>query len=135
YLIIGGAIAPDGNSAKLDPGYRMISVNPGGPSNPQGTHCLRFSGGTTTDYCFTPFQADPRVDSGFMVKAPFPAGTTSVAIVKNEPGATELTAIKGTGTPSLQLVSPQTGDSWEGKRTIQWTASDPDSKPLVYAVQ
>jgi hypothetical protein len=133
YLILGGTLTPDGSVAQLDPGYRVISSRPGAPSDPNGTHCLRFSGGDAADYCFTPFFTDPTGAGGFEIKAPIPSGTTRVALLS---GGTELTALTAAAdAPVLSIVAPRTGDTWQGKRTLQWTGSDPGGNPLIYAVQ
>src|SRR5439155_117574 len=135
YLIIGGTLTPDGSVAQLDPGYRVISSRPGAPSDPNGTHCLRFSS-DAADYCFTPFFTDsdsPTGLGGFQVKAPVPAGATRVALIR---GGTELTALTvSDSVPTIGIVTPHAGDAWQGKRTIEWTASDPGGNPLVYALQ
>src|SRR5262249_49220107 len=81
---------------------------------------------------------DRALTGGFAVKAPYPAGTTRVALIRRDSslGDTELTALTASGnSPSLSIMSPQTGDSWEGKRVIQWSGFDPDGNQLVYALQ
>jgi hypothetical protein len=131
YLIIGGTVIPDGSLATLDPGYRVNSVG-SAPSNPAGSHCLRFSGGDSADYCFTPFYVDGI--GGFAVKAPIPSGTTRVALISHDPAAgdTELTALTAAANaPSLSILLPQAGDAWQDSGTIQWTGDD----GLVYAVE
>src|SRR5262249_32870589 len=87
YLVVGGTVARDGSAAQLDAGYRVVSAIPGAPSDPNGTHCLRFSGGAPMDYCFTPLFGDftdPALTGGFAVKAPYPAGTTRVALIRRD---------------------------------------------------
>ena len=119
YLIIGGTLTPDGSVAQLDPGYRVISSRPGAPSDPNGTHCLRFSS-DAADYCFTPFFTDsdsPTGLGGFQVKAPVPAGATRVALIR---GGTELTALTvSDSVPTIGIVTPHAGDAWPTRITCE----------------
>jgi hypothetical protein len=141
YLIIGGTLTPDGSVAQLAPGYRVTSALPGAPSDPAGTHCLRFSGGASADYCFSPFfldSADSQGIGGFEIKAPLPAGATRVALLRRDSGGgeRELTSLTASAdAPALSILVPQAGVTWQGRRTIEWTASDPDGNPLMYALQ
>src|SRR5207245_2540191 len=83
-----------------------------------------------------PLFLDPAGAGGFEVKAPFPAGTTRVALISHDPvaGDVELTALTASDSdPAVAIVSPSTGDAWQGKRIIQWTGSDPGGASLVYA--
>jgi hypothetical protein len=132
YLVIGGRVSADG-SAQLDPGFRVNSSFPGAQADPAGTHCLRFSGGAAAEYCFTPFfpdAADPSGAGGFVVKAPLPAGTSRVALILRDSGAELSSLSTDGGSTALSIVSPQAGDTWQGKRILQWTPAD-----AVYAVQ
>lgn len=133
YLILGGTVGNNGPS-QLEPGIRMNSAVAGDPSDPNGTHCLRFDGAAGADYCFTPLLFGSGQDGTFVVKVPVPAGATSVSLMEN--GGAVLTAMTAaSGPPTLQITSPETGDSWEGKNTIQWVGSDPDGNPLTYTVE
>ena len=131
YLIISGTVGRTGPSV-LDPGIRVTSAVAGDPSDPNGTHCLHFDG-AGPDFCFTPMSFGTAFDSEFVVKAPVPAGTTSVSLVENG-GAVLTTMTAAAGQPTLQIVTPQAGDSWEGTRTLQWSATDPGGNPLTYTV-
>jgi Mg-chelatase subunit ChlD len=137
YLVVSGAVSADGGAGHLDSAYNTTGGASGRASDPAGTYCLRFtlSAGSPVDYCFTPpqFDSDPPLDPiPFAVKAPYPAGTTRVAL-RN--GSVELAALNAASAPpTLTINSPQTGDSWSGNQTLSWLGSDPDGNSLTYSV-
>ncbi len=139
YALVGGMARRDGSATGLKPVYRLTSTRPGQPSDPEGNHCLRFTGaaGTLADHCFTLLfeseNGEPVDEQTFSVKAPFPAGVTRLALMRGEQ---ELAALSvGAGPPAATIQSPQGGDRWEGRRTILWSAIDPGGGALVYTVQ
>jgi hypothetical protein len=136
YLIISGSAKADGSGGTLEPAYVVTSNSPGEPSDPNATHCLRFSP-SNIDYCFTlefesHFHDAELTDEAFSLKVPLPAGATRVALMA---GSTELASLQASASaPSLQITSPASGDHWQGSRTVTWSASDGDGDPLTYAV-
>ncbi len=144
-LILSGSVSRDGTSGSLDPAYRLTSSAQLPPSDPNGNYCLNFSGasGGLGSYCFPvdfapddPHTTDDQVrvfdQMSFSVRVALPAGTTRVSLVK---GNTELAALTATGkSPSLAILAPKTGASWQGTQNISWSASDPAGRTLSYSI-
>jgi hypothetical protein len=138
YLTISGTARRDGSGGHLNAGFRSTPPFAGPDSDPNGNHCLRFSGdsGPLGDYCFTIGFVDPITGGDldqdiFVVSAPWPAGTKQVALVRDGSELASLTL--SANAPSLQITSPQQGDQLSaGPLHLQWTASDPDGNTLVY---
>jgi len=133
YAIVSGTVSSDGG-ASLDPVYRVTSSRAGAPSDPNGSHCLRFfgSGGGSVDYCFTPQLARPSGQGSFAVMAPWPADTTRLALVQNNVELASLSAASGPA--SLAFTSPGAGERWEGTHTVSWSGADPDGHALIYTL-
>ncbi len=142
YQLITGSAMQDGSAGQLDPPYRASSIRPGGSSDPDGSHCIRFTGdsGTLSDFCFTPSfisgEEQPLDQGYFAWKIPYMAGTTGISLVlKSGGGEHVLTSATSAGAPSISIQTPQPGDALSGKQTITWTASDPGGAKLTYRVQ
>ena len=133
YLVVSGSVSADGSTGHLDSAYNTTGGAAPRSTDPADAYCLRFtlSAGDPIDYCFTPPPFD--VDAlPFVVKAPYPAATTRVAL-RN--GSVELAALSAASAPpNLTISGPQPGDSWTGNRTISWFGSDPDGNSLTYSV-
>ncbi len=140
-IVISGFARQDGTQARLDPVYRVPSDGTEEPSLDGGSHCLHFSGAggvSLGDYCFqlpfldTEFQ-EPLDREFFSLRVPVPAGLSRVALTS---GGRELASLSSaSGPPALAITAPKAGDSWSGgARTVAWTASSKDGKPLRYAV-
>ena len=144
-LIISGTVSRDGTTGSLDPAYRLSSSATLPPPDPNGNYCLTFSGasGGLGNYCFTVDFVDDdahTVDQqakvfdqmSFSIRVALPAGTTRVSLVT---GSTELAALTATGkSPSLDILSPKAGASWQASQNISWSGSDPAGRALTYSV-
>ena len=138
-LIVSGSIRRDGSAGRLDPAYHSTDFDPGDPLPSSGDQCIRLSGasGTLATYCFTlPFRAhqsnEPLDEERFTLKVPFAAGTTRVALVRDNRELATLTA--SPNAPTLNITSPRAGDTWQGQQTITWTGADADGGALTYTV-
>ncbi|MBI4786759.1 MAG: hypothetical protein HY782_06915 [Chloroflexi bacterium] len=138
-LIISGSIRRDGSAGRLDPAYHSADFDPGDPLPTSGNQCLSLSGasGTLATYCFTlPFrahQSDAVLDEqGFTLKAHYPAGTTRVALVRDNRELAALTA--SPNAPALSITSPRAGETWTGAHTLAWNGADADGGKLTYTV-
>ena len=139
-VLIRGSALRDGTGGSLKSVYNLLSGDAPAVSDPNGSHCIRFSGaaGPISDFCFTlPFlemETGTVLDKEyFAVKAPLPQGVTRIALMT---GGNEIAAISATSAPpQLSITSPTTGDQWNGgTQTIAWAASDPDGAPLLFNV-
>jgi hypothetical protein len=136
-IVIRGRAQADGSAGSLDSAYAISSGVPVEPSDPLGNHCLHFSGGSESDYCFSlEFESHrthaPLDSSPFVLRVPLPPGATRLALMH---GADELAAMElSTFAPTLAITEPPTGGEWSGEETIAWSASDGDGDPLQYAV-
>ncbi|MBI2912720.1 MAG: hypothetical protein HYY03_02230 [Chloroflexi bacterium] len=135
YLVISGSAMADGTGGTLDPAYTVTSSQAPPPSDPDGSHCLRF-GPTVVDYCFTLEFKDhrtqePEPEEWFSLVVPLPAGATSVALMA---GATELARLDASpSAPSLDVAAPN-GDWTAGTHTLTWSGSDADGDDVLYTV-
>jgi hypothetical protein len=138
YLVIQGEAEADGSAGSLGPAYLIDAGIGGEPPNPDGNHCLRFSGGApAADFCFTlefeehrthePLEREP-----FVLQVPWPEGTAKVSLMR---GAQELAALtRSPSAPVLQIDEPTPGGTLSDQAVISWTASDGDIGGLTYAV-
>lgn len=139
YAVVTGWAARDGSAGGLNPAYRITSIATGPPSDSSGNHCLRFFGpeGRLVDHCFTLGFATVRSGEAiehehFSVKAPWPAGTVRLALMRGE---TELASLTAAGSsPTVTILSPQAGEKWSGRKTVEWSAQDTGGSTLRYAV-
>jgi hypothetical protein len=139
-IVVSGSAQSDGSSGTLDPAYMVNSQVSADLSDPSGNHCLRFfnAAGPEADFCFTLNFEDPRTLAPldrdyFVVRAPYPADTARIALVRN--GAELASLAVSPDAPQVTITAPQPGDQWSGTQTLYWTASDPSGNPLTYAVQ
>ena len=139
-VLIRGSALRDGTAGSLKSVYNLLSGDSPAVSDPNGSHCIRFSGvaGPISDFCFTlPFvemETGTVLDKEyFAVKAPLPQGVTRIALMT---GGNEIASIAATSAPpQLSITSPAANDQWNGgTQTIAWTASDPDGAPLLFNV-
>jgi hypothetical protein len=138
YLVITGTAKRDGSAGTIGSVYRISSSIPAEPSRRNGNHCVRITGGAQTDYCFDlSFQGHTTGaaidEDAFTVRVPVAPGTTKVALRRGNRELASRTATKNA--PAVTIASPKPGDSWNGSRTVEWTATDADNDPLNYAVQ
>jgi hypothetical protein len=114
-------------------------LDPGDPVPTSGNQCLRLSGasGTLATYCFTlPFRAHQSNmvldEQRFTLKVPYPAGTTRVALVRDNRELASLTA--SPNAPTLSITSSRAGETWTGAQTLSWNGADADGGKLTYTV-
>jgi Abnormal spindle-like microcephaly-assoc'd, ASPM-SPD-2-Hydin/Pregnancy-associated plasma protein-A len=139
YAIVSGSAKRDGSVGRLDPVVVVNSSAPSPASLADGNYCLRFSGatGTLSDFCFElTFHTHPGHDDldeeYFALRAPLPAGTTRIALLR---GNSELASRTSSANPPMvTITSPAAGDTWVGSRTLRWQGTDPDGDPLTYSV-
>ena len=135
YLVASGSVSAAG-TGQLDSAYQVTGGAAPRASDPSGSYCLRFtlSAGSPVDYCFTPqpFGDQPLDPLPFVVKAPYPSGTTSVSL--RHAGADLAVLNAASAAPALTINSPRAGDSWSGSGTLSWSGSDPGGKALTYSV-
>lgn len=138
-VVVSGLAQRDGSSGSFDPAFVVNSSVSAGVSDPSGNHCLRFfnAAGPETDYCFTlhfenPHTLAPVDQEYFVVRAPYPADTARIALVRD---GNELASLAvSPDTPQVTITTPQPGDQWSGAQTLYWTASDPAGNALTYSV-
>jgi hypothetical protein len=140
YLLVTGTLRRDGSGGTLAPVHRLAWVAQAEPSKQDGAYCLVFKGtpGELSRYCFdVSFAIDevsePLEEQSFLLKVPAVAETTRLTLVRGESELASLSA--SSGPPTVTLSSPAAGDRWEGMQRIAWSASDPDSNPLVFLLQ
>jgi uncharacterized protein (TIGR03437 family) len=139
--LISGLVKADGTAAELSPLYRIDSAAQTSPSDPAGSHCVRFEGGggRLGEHCFgidfvDPETDEPLAEQGFSLLAPLPAGTRRIDLVRNNQQIASLAA--SANPPVVSILSPQPGEQWSGgeSRTLTWSGADPDDDSLIYSV-
>ncbi len=109
-------------------------------SEPQaGAYSLEFvnSSGTLLsafqfDVEFFIYEVGEVSEAPFSFYLPLPEGTFKVAMKKN--GVEIASRTFSANPPVTQLISPTSGETIRGVKTIQWTASDPDGDRLTYDI-
>jgi hypothetical protein len=87
------------------------------------------------DLTFTnPETGEPVNAQAFTLVLPYPEGTRSIVLTHQ--GEELGRVVASDNAPSVQLISPNGGESWGagGTYTVTWTASDPDNDPLRFIV-
>ena len=69
-------------------------------------------------------------ETPFSYYLPLPEGTTKFLMKKN--GGEIASRNFSTNAPVVQLISPQSGETISGMKTVQWTANDIDGDKLTY---
>ncbi|NIM94581.1 MAG: hypothetical protein GTO18_12850 [Anaerolineales bacterium] len=85
---------------------------------------------------FAPAQvSEPGASEIIQVLMPWREGTASINISKD--GNLLLTTVVSPNSPSVQLITPEGGETWQSGATqlIQWEGMDPDGDPLKYNLQ
>jgi hypothetical protein len=106
---------------------------------PEGsTYCLEFRAADQTllqRSCFDPgdtcggTEESPRP---FVVAVPWPASTTRVLLKFGEAVLAERSA--SAHRPTVRVLSPNGGETWDGERVVAWTGADDDGDGLDYTV-
>jgi len=137
YVIVSGTVKRDGSGAQIDPVYHITTAQPQAASQSSGNHCLQFSNGSATlgQYCFdldvstAVAGLDQQV---FAVAAPWPAGTSSVVLMRGSKQVASLT--RAAQDPVVTIQSPHAGDRWQGNNTIAWSTTGAASANTLYTI-
>jgi hypothetical protein len=135
FLVISGTAQADGSAATLDSAYVITSTEPAEASHLLGNYCLRVTGGSQVDYCFTlDFKThqtqEPVASEAFTLRVPFPLGTARIELAG---GGTPLASLEvSPSAPAIDITQPL--GAWDGEQTLEWTSSDGDGDPLKFAV-
>lgn len=139
-LVIQGIVNYTTNTASLDTFYHIPNASL--PSLPiTGTHVIKLigeGGVTLAKYPFTPVKnADlqPGDDITGLIGevVPWITGTQSIAIYSN---TLELSSKDvSPNIPTINVISPNGGETYTDTVIISWEASDADLDPLTYAIQ
>jgi hypothetical protein len=106
---------------------------------PEGTaYCLEFRSSTQAVLqrsCFDTLETCGSAAYGaasFLHILPWPEGTTSVLLTE---GATVLAQrAASTHPPTVQVLAPNGGETWDGELVVRWSGSDADGDALHYSV-
>ncbi|MDP8979665.1 MAG: choice-of-anchor D domain-containing protein [Acidobacteriota bacterium] len=136
FVVVSGTVQRDGSAAQIDPVYHITTAQPQVPSQTNGNHCLQFSnvGGVLGQYCFdlnvsaTVAGLDQQI---FAVSAPWPAGTTKLALMR---GSKQVASMTSSQDPVVTILSPKTGDRWQGTNTITWSTAGAPASTTMYTV-
>src|SRR5205807_894446 len=109
YVVVSGTVQRDGSGGQIDPVYHVTTSQPQAASQPAGNHCLQFGNSSSVlgQYCFD-LDVTPTGKAGldqqfFAVTAPWPAGTTRLALIR---GATTLATLTAAQDPVVTIASP-----------------------------
>ncbi|MFN8422586.1 MAG: hypothetical protein U0470_04070 [Anaerolineae bacterium] len=139
FFLVGGRIEPDGG-ARIDPIFRL-SLPPdaatGGTTGSHGIVLLDAAGRELLVHRFAPtapHHDQPPIATFFEIVPNVP-GTASIVL---RGGAAALATVTFSAhAPTVRLLSPAGGETWaaDGRRSVEWTASDEDGDPLTFMVQ
>ncbi|MFQ5857774.1 MAG: right-handed parallel beta-helix repeat-containing protein, partial [Anaerolineae bacterium] len=139
YVLVSGMVGND-DHGQLDPLIRLES-NAAPPDTPTGgEYCLTFydlSDAPLATYCFdlsfvNPESGEPVSAAYFTHALPYPAEASRVALLHGERVLDEKVA--SPNAPEISFTSPRDGETWDGIKTIAWTAGDADGDELTFAV-
>ncbi|MDH7486716.1 MAG: hypothetical protein QHJ81_10630 [Anaerolineae bacterium] len=140
YVIASGLVSLNQGQAsgELNPLHRVTRTQE--PQLPEGqTFCLEFragNGSTLQHNCFdVSFDTDipgSATTAAFAFTLPWPDGTETVLLKYGDQVLDQRTA--SAHAPTVQVLSPNGGENWNGEQTVSWTASDLDGDPLSFAV-
>ena len=68
----------------------------------------------------------------FAFTLPWPDGTGKILLKHGQDILAQRTA--SANAPTVQLLTPNGGETWNGVRTVRWTAADKDGDPLTFAL-
>jgi hypothetical protein len=141
YLV--GSLRVEGDTATLTRGFVRQPLPsdvqlPDGTSGKYAVDLLDAGGVSRMQRFFDPTElsnADEATADVVRVFVPWVDGTVAIALSRD--GRVLLNVPVSPGTPSVQLTSPNGGESWggTGNRRIEWQASDADGDPLDYTLQ
>lgn len=105
-----------------------------------GDYCLRFtgaSGDTLYQQCMSLDFRDhrsgaPLDEASYAAILPFPEGATHLALLDRGREIAGLSA--SSSSPTVAITSPHVGDTWEGMKTLTWSATNPGGGEMMYDV-
>jgi hypothetical protein len=134
-LLIRGTVFPNGR-ADLEPIYPALSDL---GSTPDGPYCLRLedvAGQLLGTQCFNVNVVDDDLNPldawPFAQVIPRPVGLAKIALVHE--GRVLAQRQISSRAPVVSITSPTVGETWDGSRSIRWTAQDEDGDSLRYMV-
>ena len=135
-LLLRGSIA-DGGTVVLDP---ALPVATGAALSDTGEYCLHLEnsvGQSLVTHCFNRLfptdESEPADPSPFLETVPRPAALARVSLWQ---GSTRLAEqVVSPHVPTVDVVGPQPGATWQGTATVRWSGRDDDGDALVYLVQ
>jgi len=135
FIAVSGMIDTN-NIVTLNPSLTLTQV-PAVSEPGDGDYSLEFQNNLAQVLSSFPFDIEFSIpDAGeqpevpFSFYLPFPEGTSKLIMKKNDTEIASRTF--STNAPVVQLISPQSGETINGTKTIQWTASDIDGDKLTY---
>ncbi|OQB25375.1 MAG: hypothetical protein BWY10_02514 [Chloroflexi bacterium ADurb.Bin180] len=134
-VISGATLAVSGELSPLEQVQRYEVIPP-----PTGSaYCLDFhaaGGAVLQTVCFDPVVSRDSLTTSdcapFGYTLPWPAGTVRAVLRAGTTTLDERTL--SAHLPSVRILSPNAGETWDGRQTITWLASDADSDPLTFTV-
>ena len=135
FIAVSGMIDTN-NSVTLNPSLTFSQVSRVSELG-DGDYSIEFQNNSGQVLSSLPFDIDFSIpDAGdvpevpFSFYLPFPEGTSKLIMKKNDVEIASRTF--STNAPVVQLISPQSGETISGTKTIQWTGSDIDGDKLTY---
>ncbi len=139
-LFIVGSVNLTQETAELGPGYLWMSDE--APSQPEpGDFVLRLEDEQGVALSETPFSVlrpDPPPEDedevvAFALEVLFPEGAKRVVLLYRSRELASLTV--SAHAPTVQVLSPNGGETLDASFTVRWQASDVDGDALTYSVQ
>jgi hypothetical protein len=135
FIAVSGMIDTN-NAVTFNPSLTLTQV-PAVSESGDGDYSLEFQNNLAQVLSSLPFDVEFSIpDAGeqpevpFSFYLPFPEGTSKLIMKKNNIEIASRTF--STNAPVVQLISPQSGETIKGTKTIVWTASDADGDKLTY---
>lgn len=158
-LVIGSVVTPPTHSALLFPAYRLppatlddaklrqvvdaqslLRAHSAGLAEPAYTlDFLDAQGSLIASESVIPITSieqgtsQPFTGQVLFVTLPFHAGTARLQLTQDNQPVAETSV--SDHAPTVQIISPNGGETIDGPLTVQWTAADADGGPLYYLVQ
>ncbi|MBS1828617.1 MAG: choice-of-anchor D domain-containing protein [Acidobacteria bacterium] len=126
-VLVSGTVREDGTVTLT--GFLRVSARARTTLSTQSTGWVMrvVDGGGTLDHNVALPSAGP-----FTISVPTDGNLTSVTLLRD--GGEVASASSTSGAPSLTILSPGTGETWNGRNTLRWGATDPAGRLLTYTV-